>query len=50
VCDHLTGIAFFIELFVHEHPDAIPNNIVDVELLRMIKNEMGFDRRYEIKL
>lgn len=50
VCDYLTGIAFFIELFVNEHPQAIPSNIIDIELLRQIKNEMQFDRRYEIKL
>lgn len=50
VAEYLTGIGFFIELFVNEHPEAIPNHLVNVELLREIKNELGFDRRYEIKL
>lgn len=50
VCDHLTSIAFFIELFVNEHPQAVPTDLVDVRLLRNIKDELDMDRRYEIKL
>lgn len=49
LCDYLTGIAFFIELFVHEHPLAVPENIVDIHLLRRIKDELGMNRNYEIK-
>jgi hypothetical protein len=50
LCDYLTGIAFFIELFVHEHPTTIPANLVNIDLLRQIKDELGMDRQYEIKL
>jgi hypothetical protein len=50
VCRHLTGIAFFIELFINEHPDAIPSSLVNLELLRQIKDELGYNRKYEIKL
>ncbi len=50
VCDHLTGIAFFIELFVHEHPAAVNHNIINVRLLREIKDALGMDRQYEITL
>ena len=39
ICDHLTSKAFFIEFFINEHPDAIQNNIVDIDLLRKIKDE-----------
>ena len=50
VAEHLTNIAFFIELFVNEHPAAIPSNLVNLELLRKIKDELGYDRNYEIKV
>lgn len=50
VVRHLTGIAFFIELFVNEHPDAVPSNLINIELLRKIKDEFGYNRNYEIKL
>jgi hypothetical protein len=46
----LTGIAFFIELFINEHPAATPSPLVDLELLRKIKDEFGYNRKYEIKL
>lgn len=49
VCNHLTNIAFFIELFVNEHPAAIPQNLVNIELLRQIKDEFNYNRNYEIK-
>jgi len=49
VCDHLTNIAFFIELFINEHPHAVPDSIIDIELLRKIKDEFGLNRNYEIK-
>lgn len=41
VCRHLTDIAFFIELFVNEHPKAVSPSFVNVELLRQIKTEFG---------
>ena len=50
LCNHLTGIAFFIELFVNEHPHTVPPHLVNVELLRQIKDELGYDRRYEYKI
>jgi hypothetical protein len=50
VCDYLTGIAFFIELFVNEHPQATPSNIIDIKLLRQIKIEFNYNRKYEIKI
>lgn len=50
LCDHLTGIAFFIEFFINEHPTAIDPRYVDIDLLRDIKEKFGFDRRYEIKV
>jgi hypothetical protein len=49
VCNYLTDIAFFIELFVNEHPQAVPENIVDINLLRKIKDEFNMNRSYEIK-
>lgn len=48
ICKHLTGIAFFIELFVCEHPSAITHN-VDLNLLREIKNKYGYNDKYTIK-
>jgi len=50
VCDYLTGIAFFIELFVNEHPQATPSNIKDIKLLRQSKIEFNYNRKYEIKI
>lgn len=48
ICEYLTSIAFFIELFVNEHPKAIPKNIVDIDLLRQIKKEFNYDCKYDI--
>ena len=45
ICEHLTRTSLFIEFFVNEHPLAIPS-FVDVDLLRKIKKEFGFDTRY----
>lgn len=47
-CNHLTNIAFFIELFICEHPAAIDHN-VDLKLLREIKNKYGYNDKYTIK-
>jgi hypothetical protein len=47
LCDYLTNMALFIELFINEHPMAIPKDIVDIELLRKIKDEFYFNRNYE---
>jgi hypothetical protein len=50
LCNHLTGIACFVELFVNEHPLTVPSHLVDIELLRQIKDEFKYDRRYECKI
>lgn len=50
LCNHLTGIAFFIELFVNEHPQTVPLHLVNIELLRQIKDELGYNRNYEYKI
>lgn len=50
LCNHLTGIAFFIELFVNEHPQTVPSHLVNIELLRQIKDELGYNRKYEYKI
>ena len=50
LCNHLTGIAFFIELFVNEHPQTVPPHLVNVELLRQIKDELEYNRKYEYKI
>jgi hypothetical protein len=50
LCEYLTGIAFFIELFVNEHPKTYETGLVDIDLLRSIKNELNYNRRYEIKV
>jgi hypothetical protein len=48
--NYLTGIAFFIDLFVNEHPQTTPSHLVNVELLRQIKDELGYNRKYEYKI
>ncbi len=48
LCNHLTDIAFFPEMFVNEHPKAINQEFVNIELLRSIKDELGYDRSYEV--
>ena len=50
VADYLTGIAMFIELLINEHPVAANPNIIDMQLLRKLKDKLGFDRRYEIAM
>ena len=47
LCNHLTDIAFS-EMFVNEHPKAINQEFVNIELLRSIKDELGYDRSYEV--
>jgi hypothetical protein len=47
VCKFLADSAFFIELFVCEHPYAVPKNIVDIELLRKIKREFNYNFNYD---
>jgi hypothetical protein len=49
VCDHLTSIAYFMELFVHEHPLATPKNITNISLLREIKAKYNIDDKYRIR-
>jgi hypothetical protein len=48
ICNHLTGIAFMIELFVHEHPDAVLKPFVELELLRGIKQGFHYGSKYDI--
>jgi hypothetical protein len=49
LCRHLTEKSLHVEFFVNEHPYAmLPTT--DLELLRLIKNELNYDRRYEIYL
>jgi hypothetical protein len=50
LCEYLTGIAFFIELFVNEHPKTYETGLVNIDLLRSIKNELDYNRKYEIKV
>lgn len=50
LCKFLTDIGFFIELFVNEHPHAINNKLVDIELLRSIKNQFSYNNNYQIDL
>ena len=50
ICQHLTGVAYFIELFVNEHPLAAPDHLTNFNLLRAIKDQYRYDRRYEIRL
>ena len=46
----LTGKALYIEQFVNEHPFTVPSHLVDINLLRQIKDEFGYDRSYECKI
>jgi hypothetical protein len=49
LCLFLTYASLHVELFVNEHPYAmLPST--DINLLRQIKHELGYDRRYEIIL
>lgn len=49
LCLFLTYASLHVELFVNEHPYAmLPST--DINLLRQIKDELGYDRRYEIIL
>jgi hypothetical protein len=49
ICNHLTDLALQIEFFVNEHPYAL-HPTTNLELLRQIKDEFGYNRTYEIKL
>ena len=48
-CAHLTYSSLQIEFFVNEHPYALLPT-TNIELLRQIKDELGYNRQYEIKL
>lgn len=50
LCNYLTGIAFFIELFINEHPKTLAGCCVDIELLRQIKKEYNLNTEYTVKL
>ncbi len=47
---YLTSIGFFIELFVNEHPHVIYSGLVNLDILRQVKDELEFNRSYEIKI
>ena len=49
LCKFLTEASLHVEFFVNEHPYAMPPN-TDIQLLRLIKNELNYDRNYEIHL
>jgi hypothetical protein len=44
ICQHLTNIAFFIEMFVAEHPAAIAPSFVNLKLLRSIKEKYSYTK------
>ncbi len=49
LCKFLTESSLHVELFVNEHPYAmLPST--DIKLLRQIKDELNYDRSYEIRL
>lgn len=50
ICENMMNRSFYadVNLFVNEHPYAAPKNIVDIELLRKIKNEFNYDQKYLI--
>ena len=45
---YLTEKALCIDLFINEHPYAVPPN-TNINLLRQIKDELNFNRKYEYK-
>jgi hypothetical protein len=49
LCEFLTEASLHVEFFVNEHPYAMPPS-TDIQLLRLIKNELNYDRNYEIHL
>ena len=49
LCKFLTEASLHVEFFVNEHPYAMPHS-TDIQLLRSIKNELNYDRSYEIHL
>jgi hypothetical protein len=48
-CTYLTERSLQVEFFVNEHPYALLPT-TNLNLLREIKNELGYNRNYEIKL
>lgn len=49
LCTHLTNLSYQVEFFVNEHPYALLPS-TDMDLLKLIKNELNYDRSYEINL
>jgi len=47
--NYMSGKAFCIDLLINEHPFATVPDFIDIDLLRQIKDEFNFDRRYEYK-
>jgi hypothetical protein len=46
-CQYLTNVAIYIELVICEHPLATSSDLLDIHLLRKIKDEFGYQRKYE---
>ena len=46
-CQYLTNAAIFIEFVICEHPLATSSDLLDIHLLRKIKDEFGYQRKYE---
>ena len=49
ICTHLTNLSLQVEFFVNLHPYALLPS-TDKSLLELIKNELNYDRNYEINL
>jgi len=50
ISNYLTSKALFIDLLINEHPQTIVSDLIDLNLLRTIKDEIGFNRNYEYKI
>lgn len=44
ICNHLTNIAFFIEMFVAEHPKAVEPSFVNIKLLKELKEKYNYNK------
>ena len=49
ICSSLTAASLQVEFFVNEHPYALLPS-TDLGLLRSIKDELGYNRNYEVRL
>ena len=47
ICNHLTGVAHFIEYFINEDPMIMPSiDLIDLPLLRRLKEQYGYKIDY----